>query len=370
MKTLILHGTPYEMGYQHGVGVRALRGQVLAAVAAREQELERLPYDVSPVLAEAVEALASAGQATWDMLHGIAAGLGVPAARMQRYALSSYLLDYRYRLGLPGQDGTGGSEGCTCVAVSAPLLADGRALLAKNRDYRLEHQDLQVLGDSRPARGYRYIHLGSAGSAGVFSSGMNERGLAVADTHVVSRDIGPGLPRFALMQEILAHFDSVPAACAYLREVRHMGGGTLLLVDRAGRIGLCESAYRHPVIEMQPEGWVVRTNHFLSERLRDVWVETDPPGERGNSQARYDWVVRRLSTASSVDVGWVKALLASHRAGSAALCRHPRRGRSSATISGIIFLPAQGSLWLAAGRPCEAGWEMRAGTETGLQLHR
>lgn len=354
MHTLHLSGTHREMGRQHATQAQAMLPAIRRAIAAREQELAQLTYDYRPVLAAAADFMAAQGRPTWEMLAGIGEGLGIDWQRFQRYTLSSYLLDYRHRAAAAPVDSAALQEGCTCFATASPLSA--APLLAKNRDYRLDHVDLQAVILSTPAQGYRYLHLGSVGSPGVFSSGMNECGLAVADTHVLSLDIGPGLPRYALMQEILERCDSTAAACDYLRSVTHMGAGTLLLADRRGHLATCESAYRRPDVRMQNGGWAVRTNHFTSEPLRAMWLDREPPEQRGNSQARMAFVAAQLTAADQVDAAWARALLGRHGPGLSALCRHPDETTSAATILGAIFLPASLQVWLAEGAACGDRW--------------
>jgi len=302
--------------------------------------------------------MADYGRPTWDMLRGIGAGLEIKWERLQRYTLSSYLLDYRHKVAASINEEGGPEEGCTTFAVSALAGNEGRPMLAKNRDYRLDHLALQALIFSRPERGYRYLHLGSAGSPGVFSSGMNERGLAVADTHVVSLDIGPGLPRYALMQELLEKCDSVPCAVDYLRSVVHMGAGTLVLVDAEGGLATCESAYLHSDIEMKTAGWVLRTNHFLSDDLKELWLDTNPQDQRGNSHARYAFVKETLNASfEKTDVVWAQTLLSTHEQDLKCLCHHPNEASSKATILSSVFLPVTKLVWFADGSPCLTNWE-------------
>ncbi len=354
MHTLHLSGTHREMGRQHAAQAQAMLPAICRVITARQQELAQMTYDYRPVLAAAADFMAAHGRPTWEMLAGIGEGLGLDWPALQRYTLSSYLLDYRHSVVADESPAlTAAQEGCTCFATAPPLSS--APLLAKNRDYRLDHVELQTLSFSAPAHGYRYLHLGSLGSPGVFSSGMNERGLAVADTHVLALDIGPGLPRYALMQEILEHCDSVAAACDYLRSVTHMGAGTLTLADAQGRLARVESAYRRPVIEMGA-GWAVCANHFSSEALRRQWLDKEPPARRGNSAARLAFVAGQLAAAPQVDLAWAQNLLATHGPGQSALCRHPDATTPAATILATIFLPATLQVWLAAGTPCQAAW--------------
>ncbi len=121
------------------------------------------------------------------MIRGQAEALELKFDDLLLYGLTSYLRDYL----LTRQ--TGNAEGCTTWAAGGAAAADGEPILAKNRDYRLEHLPLQVVVRARPERGFSYVYSSSAGSPGVFCAGINRAGLAVADTHVSSTDLGPGL---------------------------------------------------------------------------------------------------------------------------------------------------------------------------------
>lgn len=293
--------------------------------------------------------MAEWGGATWQMMQGIADGLELDRATMYQYAFSSYLLDY-YRAG-------GVQDGCTVVAVSGHATRTGETLLAKNRDYLLDHVGLQILARTRPARGYRYVHLGSAGSPGVFSSGMNECGLAVADTHVPSSDLGPGLPRWALMLDILETCTDVPSALDYLRAVPQMGGGTVTLADAVGRLAVWESGYRWSGHVAAESGWLVSTNHFTTAGLRDRWWESGPADLRGNSEARRVYAEQALRRATGeIDVAWIQALLSHHDSGLVRICRHGRHDSRVATILSTIFLPTRKEMVVSVGNPCKRRW--------------
>jgi isopenicillin-N N-acyltransferase like protein len=270
-------------------------------------------------------------------------------------------------------------DGCTTWAAAGHATAGGSPLLVKNRDYHQSHVALQCLAHLIPAQGYAYTCLGSAGSPNVFSSGINERGLAVADTHVLSRDIGPGLPRFSLMREILEQHATTASALDYLRSVSHMGAGTLTLADASGHLAVCESGHRHSEYrerisaEREDVSFLVSTNHFMGPNLIDQWVEDEPTTLLGNSLARHERVASALRNAGGgVDIVWAQDLMSSHGTPQDALCRHPLQANGEAThpgleistISTIIFAPrglpnheGEGpALLLAGGLPCQAQW--------------
>jgi hypothetical protein len=344
---------------------------VAAVIDARLAELSRLEADQPGELQPAVEALEAMDAPLLEQLRGLAEGLEVDYDRLLRYTLSSYLKDRQRAQAIDGQQAAA-SDGCTTWAATAPVAKAGLTVLAKNRDYHLDHILLQVLAHVQPAGGYAYTCIGSAGSPTVFSSGINEQGLAVADTHALSRDLGPGLPRFSLMREILERHATTASALVYLHSVQHMGGGTLLLADRAGHLALCESGHRESGFVEALDGALASANHFVTAPLVGQWIEDEPELLLGNSAGRRARVLAALEgSAGQVDAAWAQALMAAHGGPLDAICRHalvldgtsPGPALDTSTISSAVYLPGglagrdRPALLLAAGQPCEAPWQ-------------
>lgn len=52
-------------------------------------------------------------------------------------------------------------------------------------------------------------------------------------------------------------------------------------------------------------GWLASTNHFTTPELRDHWLESEPLGRFGNSQALRGYGEQSLAAAvGQVDIGW------------------------------------------------------------------
>jgi hypothetical protein len=291
-------------------------------------------------------------------LRGIAEGLNLEWDPFFRYTIAHYLAD---RIQQPAY-----GEGCTVWAASGSITRQGMPILAKNRDYRPEHQSLPCLARVQPARGYRYMYATSAGSPAVFSSGMNETGLAVADTRVTSCSVGPGLARYSAMMDILEHHSHVSSALDFLNRVPHLGEGTLTLIDRAGDMAVFEAGHAAQGILPPENDFAVSTNHFRSPQLHDCWVDSYPPELRGNSQNRYARVVTALEAArGQVNVAWAQTLMADHgvpqptaaERSRHAICRHSECDTRSITISTTLFLPRDRMLLFAYGQPCQAPFQ-------------
>lgn len=347
IRRLRLSGNAYSIGKQHGEQVTELRPHIYVAIADRLAKLEVTGIDVRAHEQELLEVWQVQAPSILNMLRGLADSLSLEWERFFRYTVSTFLMDQAKKKHHEAQ-------GCTTWAAGAPVTKDGEPMLVKNRDYWQDHQHLQCLASTYPETGYPYLNLTSAGSPGVFSSGMNAAGLAVADTHVVSMDIGPGVPRYHLMMEILEQHDSVASALDYLRTVRFMGNGTLILQDSRGESAVVECGYSSSPVIMASGGFSVSTNHYTTKHLEDSWL---PSSQRehlaGNSEARYQRVQQALQqSGGQVDLDWAKSLMRSHTGPLDTLCRHLDLEPNIATIACAIYLPQRKELHLANGRPC------------------
>lgn len=366
-----LRGTPQEMGWQHGRQVQGVRPLLMEAMAARLADLQEMGAGPVAVVDPMVEALRLFDQPLLAFLRGLARSLALDEGDLLRYTFSSYLKDLER--GKQDRMAAGIADGCTTWAVTAPVAQGDLVLLAKNRDYYRDHISL-LLARVTPVHGYRYLTLGSAGSPNVYSSGINERGLAVADTRVFSHDLGPGMARYSLMREVMEQHATVDAALDYLRSVPHMGGGTIMLADATGQLAVWESGHQKSSYRTTHEGYLVSTNHFVSPRLSGLWMEDDVPACPGNSEARYRRVQSGLAgNAGDVDIAWTQSLAAAHGSALDGICRHPPDEGEGienlppprSTISSVILLPRgwegnayrQAALLVAAGQPCQTAWE-------------
>ncbi|MCD6362270.1 MAG: hypothetical protein J7M38_15535 [Armatimonadetes bacterium] len=291
-------------------------------------------------------------KAPWvrDWIRGLAEVLPLPEEDLWLYNLGSYFRDLARIRGA----GAAPEGGCSTFAVSS--TQDG-PLLAKNRDCPASMGPWQVWLDVRPGVGLRWLALSSYGVAGASSSGMNEAGLAVADTHVYSRDVGRGLPRFVLMAEILMRCRTVGEALAFLSRAPIMGRGNLLLVDRKGTLGLAELGHRRLALRRLAAGVLVSTNHFTDPALADAFVEVNPPALRGTSQARHARLTTLLSGRGCQGLEDAKLILSYHGNPLDSLCRHEEIDPPYRTICGVVYLPQARTAVYTGGYPCEGHYQ-------------
>jgi isopenicillin-N N-acyltransferase-like protein len=348
--TLRLQGDPYTMGRQHGQQVHHLRPQIAAAIDLRFRQLEEDNPDAhfATLVQETHALLEEIDAPLLAMIRGQAEALGFEFDVLLRYNLVAFLRDDLLVRRVMTR------EGCTTWAASGSATAGREPLLAKNRDYRPEHLSLQNVVHARPDTGYPYLYVSSAGSPGVFSSGINQAGLAVADTHVFCSDLGPGLPSYALMMHILEEHERVSSALDYLRAVPRLGRNNLILADPSGHLAVFEGGHTRYGLFEKHDGALVNTNHFVSDEMRTFFVEVDPPPARRRSLGRYQAVSQALARAQGrIDVALAQQLAATHDGPLNSICRHPAADTNTMTISASIFLPRQRQMLFCHGLPCQ-----------------
>lgn len=357
---ITISGTHFQMGYRHGRQVQPLRPHIIRAIDARFAQLERDGADPAfeAVVAKTEQVLHAVDADTVELIRGLAEGLNIEFSRLLRYNLVAFLRDIlTTRRQLNKKSPGTPAEGCTTWAATGPATLNGLPILVKNRDYHLAHLPLQVVVRAEPAAGHRYTFVASAGSPGVFVAGFNEAGLAVADTHVSSTDVGPGLPTYALSMHVLEQHRTVRSALAYLQSMPRLGRNNLLLADATGDIALFEIGHHHSAVLEAGDSLLVNTNHFCSATMQPYFVDTEPDALQGNTFARYRTVTDVLAkNRGQIDVPLARQLMATHAGPLDSICRHPLPEADSSTISTMIFLPAQRQMLFAHGQPCKTSY--------------
>lgn len=355
MQPLVIdvRGSDLEIGRQHAQGALHLRPAVAEWVEAAVEK--RRPDD--PVTQERLGEVTSAWQrltpGTLEQIAGMADVYDLPAQGLLTAVLETYLASRDHESGPP--------DGCTAFAVSG----GGHPMLAKNRDNDRRFLGMQTVLRARPDDGHAWLALSTAGAPGVHSSGLNELGLCVADTHVPSTDVGPGVPRFAAMMHLLQQCSTVAEAVDYLVRTPQMGLGTLTLVDAGGDLAVVECAYSGSTVlpqavGVEPGRAVLATNHFVSPALSSSLLEPEAGTPGASSRGRWSQASQTLSqwaVEMPSDTRALRRLAGSHvgEGGSdpASLCQHGP-GLKAETISTAVYDAVDRRLDLCLGSPCSA----------------
>lgn len=361
MRPLVIDaaGDDLTIGRSHAAGSMGMRQAVADFASVTRQSYPATDPSVRERVQEVRAAWAELTPGTLAQVEGMAQVYEIPADDLLTTVLGTYLKSGDRAAGRTrARHSDVPSDGCTTVA-----LAGERPLLAKNRDNDPRYLELQTVLRVRPEQGYRWLALSTAGAPGVHSSGMNEVGLAVADTHVASSDIGPGMPRFASMMHVLQECRTTAAAVDGLLSTPQMGLGTITIVDEHGRAAVVECGYRTTAVatgQGPQDTGVVATNHYTDAVLSSCGLGPEDGTPAVSSLARRAAADRLLSQAH-VNAEDVRKLLASHLdfdgvdGAEGSVCQHGPT-LVSETISTAIFDPTARHLDLCLGRPCSSAF--------------
>jgi predicted choloylglycine hydrolase len=349
IQTIDLAGSPYELG----TGLSRILAEDLSRlsefqrfVAQENTQVKALPIYTEQALNKVFALLKQRSPEITEWVEGMASKLGIPAKELFLFSIGGYFSDMAHVFDQR-------RDGCSTFSVSH---SDRGPILAKNRDCKSAYGPWQVAIRVRPQKGFGYLAMTTYGVPGVNSSGMNEHGLAVADTHVTSSDIGPGLPRFAITEKILTQCTRVDEALGMIMKEPLMGRGSLILADAQGALGVAELGHYRRAVRSCSSGHLINTNHFTDPLLRNTVLETNPASLKGNSEARYSRLSDLLSTGGYT-LAEAKQIMAYHGGALDSLCRHEELEPPHRTISTVFYLPQQRKMIFSGGYPCMAQYQ-------------
>jgi hypothetical protein len=157
---------------------------------------------------------------------------------------------------------------CTLWAAAGERAAGDGALIAKNRDWTPEADDIRLAG---PEKGLRFVGLfpiREEGRPGVVA-GINEKGVVVVTATAGSVPQGErGKGKAGLAQKVLTQCGSVQEVIADRALFSRGRPAIYLLADRE-RIAWIEVAPGgRMAVETKENGTLTHTNHFLAQELR------------------------------------------------------------------------------------------------------
>jgi predicted choloylglycine hydrolase len=347
---LMLSGSPFARGVAQASDPRITVDQVVRATIVQvDQAIEGglIDAEARVYLQEQETFSRLHAPACIDEIEGIAKGFGLSFNQLFTYLHLGTLRDMRNSLPTS-------QDGCSAWAT---FNSEVGSVVVKNRDFSGPHVEVQRLTiHSGPDLAYGpIICLGSLGSPGAYSSGMNSAGLAIADTQIGCTSHAVGWLRYFLMTHLLRSCQTVEDALVFIESVPHARGGSLVLADAhltaAVELGV-------EVVVTRARSWVARTNHFLSPSLKGTTLLRSGYGIDTNSQQRLDCLKTEIPVFDG-SVGMIKSLMARHAddyPSGAPMCQHPG-SEGSRTLSSVIFECQSGLVHYHEGNPCLGQWQ-------------
>jgi isopenicillin-N N-acyltransferase-like protein len=251
---------------------------------------------------------------------------------------------------------------CTAFAAVPGRTADGELLVGQNWDWLPHAADTTVILEARQDDGPDFVTVVEAGL--LAKVGMNSAGIVICTNALVSAaDQGrPAVPYHVLLRAL--HDAETPAdAMSALGRGERSSSANYLIAHADGIALDVEAApgdYAQLFVGYPDDGVILHTNHFANPGFdgRDVGLVSMPDSVFRLMRARQ----LVAEQPGPLDRGFFAALLADHAAHPHGVCCHPdprlEPADQSATLASLIFEPATRRMWVAAGTPCTAPFEL------------
>jgi hypothetical protein len=293
-----LHGTPYEMGYQHGTLLRdKLReaGQFLLS-----DPLFKILRDAAKIAN--MEDLATANSYPWmlEECQGMVKAVADPNFQMFECLLVNFgdvAVEFLNH-GMPGIQDI--APGCSQVVAAGDATPDGALYHARVLDWFavdfVVHNP--VIFVRRPNDGIPHLFVGFPGNLSSYQ-GMNAEGIVVASNEVHPRDNTvndlTGRSHVQMVVEILSHASTLDDARTIATTSNHMSLETLVVSDGKSRSAeVFEMAPGHVSVRPLQDGVVYATNHFVGAETSEL--DAEPTSD--NTMIRWDRLTQLVSRST------------------------------------------------------------------------
>ncbi len=324
-------GTPYERGLAHGKAFAPLvREHIL--IGCRVEPGFEAQIDETVASIEKNVRRAASGQLS--ELYGIADGAGVDLSAILK-------LNFWPEVTMASV----GLRFCSLVAFAD---ADGGPILGKTSDhpiFTLRFLAFQRVQNTATHSFIRGTFLGTLGTR----AGLNDAGLALCGAAIASDAYNPqGVPVMVLFQAILERCASVAEAIDLAETMPSVNyGAHLMLGDAGGDVAVIERMPDRMAVRRPVNGLTFNTNHPLAPETREH--SAAPATLRANSLARYARL-EALTASAPRTVAGAQEILRDHTE-PGAICQHG--AGDFHTTGAYVLQPKQGTLWMAAGCPCQ-----------------
>lgn len=358
-----VEGDARERGRQYGAQARE---RVQRSIEAYREVFEHYAtWDWSTVRAEATrfhEPIARFGPQYLDELTGIAEGAEVDLDDIVAINVRTEIM-FAAKARASGASLPRVSE-CSSFAH---VGGDGGVVVGQNWDWLPHAFDTTIVLEAAPPVGPRFVTIVEAGLLAKF--GMNSAGLGLVTNALVSaRDEGkPGVPYHVLLRALL-DAETAAGALATLQRGTRSASANYLIAHASGLALDVEAAPGDfsQLYLLQPDerGNLVHTNHFLSARFPSAQLPDSDVGLWVMPDSPFRLQRVRAAMRAAQDAGDYELMVADHAGHPYGVCCHPdpavpEPDQGATVVSGIMDLRER-TLRIAAGLPCETGFETRS----------
>ncbi|MBN2387059.1 MAG: hypothetical protein JXB85_08560 [Anaerolineales bacterium] len=240
---------------------------------------------------------------------------------------------------------------CTSIAVNDERTSDGHILMAHNEDWVPEDEDDVFIVHASPKEEPPFMAMTYGGL--LPNIGFNAYGIAQMCDTVYPNDSRIGTPRVVVSRAVLAC--KVPdEAIRTMLSAQRAAGYNHVLAHESGELYSVEVSARKFGILYGEDGYVVHTNHFISQAMLSV---EDGPEELIASRIRYFRALRLVKREERHTIKTLQAIQRDHVNHSNSICNHAMHGDDpldrEKTINAMVIDLTARQMHIAWGNPCE-----------------
>jgi isopenicillin-N N-acyltransferase like protein len=248
------------------------------------------------------------------------------------------------------------ATGCTDIAATSALSADGHLLVAHNNDLTAgEENDVVAIEwqvEDEPT-------IFTLGIGPWISVGWNDAGLSVTGNELAPKDEGIGIPRLLQVRDVLTKRTLPEAVKAILHPARASSynwvvahGDTVVSVEG--------SATTAEALTPAEDGTLAHTNHYVHPDMLDYEASDRVEG----SALRLQRARELLSETDGAPMTrtHLREILSDHANGSEALCRHGQEPGGPQTVFWCIADVTARTVMYGRGNPCDSEAQLYAFT--------
>jgi isopenicillin-N N-acyltransferase-like protein len=239
---------------------------------------------------------------------------------------------------------------CTSFAVNEQRTADGHILAAHAEDWVPEDEDDVFVVRVRPTDEPPFLAMTYGGL--LPNVGFNAHGIAQLIDSVYPSDSRIGIPRLVVARAVLAA-RRISGAIGRTLVAHRAAGYNHLIAHESGEMYSIEvSATRFEILH-GTDGYIVHTNHYLSEAMKGIENE---PEELISSRVRYFRASRLLREGSAHTIKSLQTIQRDHVNLPNSICNHAIEWTDpldrEKTISALVIDLTAREMHISWGNPC------------------
>ncbi|TFG06250.1 MAG: hypothetical protein EU539_08095 [Promethearchaeota archaeon] len=282
---LHLKGSPYEIGYQHGIlmseeikngAAQFYADPINGGRKTRSLKIKLIKWYLKKKVYNPIEKAQT--KDLLEQLKGIADGSGMPYDIIfkanHHTAINMVMTPVLIRQYFKKLNKLGIKlGGCSTFVATKEATLNGKTIIGRNTDYGgiEDWPKFQTVSFVEPQNGLKYVQVGTAGII-MWAPGMNEKGIVVCAHYMIYDDIMPnGLSIAAFTDEFLRRAENLDDALAILNNnPRGISGGFVITDGKARDAFAAEVSTGKATIRRMQDNRIIMTNMAVSEEKRKI----------------------------------------------------------------------------------------------------